>query len=83
MERKNMKINIKQSLLTLLAVPTIALGVVGVLTAPTYAACGDATTGITGAADCSRATGTPESLTGDTGVFKKIADVLLFIIGAV
>lgn len=78
-----MKINIKQSLLALLAVPTLAFGAAGIVATTSYAACGDATGGITGAADCSRGDGTPEALTGDAGVFKTIANVLLFIIGAI
>ena len=80
-----MKINIKQSLLALLAVPALGLGVVA---APAYAqdGCGQVTGGIQGSADCAKGDGTPGSLTGDgtdQGVFKTVANVLLFIIGAV
>lgn len=76
-----MKINIKQSLLALLAVPTLGLAVVAAPAA--YAQC-DPTGGIAGSQDCARGDNTPESLTDeDTGVFRTIANVLLFIIGAI
>lgn len=79
-----MKINIKQYLLALLAVPALGLAVAAVVPAPAaYAAC-DPSQGIVDSQDCSRGTGTPESLTDeDTGVFRIIANVLLFIIGAI
>jgi len=78
-----MKINIKQSLLALFAVPALALGAVGVFTAPAYAADCAATNGIVGSQDCAKPNNTPDNLGGDGGVFKTIANVLLFIIGAI
>lgn len=80
-----MKINIKQSLLALLAVPALALGVLAAPAAYAQENC-QVTGGIASSADCARGDKTPGSLTGDgtdQGVFRTVANVLLFIIGAV
>ena len=72
-----MKINIKKSLLTLLAVPALAVSVASV--APVAAHALTIGEGASSAHDSQ----TPTSLTGDGGVFKTIVNVLLYIIGAV
>lgn len=83
-----MKINIKKHLLTLLAVPALALSVAGVA-APAYAAC-DAGLGLSNGANCAQGSdqssclfGTESGCDGQTPIFKTITNVLLFIIGAV
>lgn len=66
-------------------VPIFALfASVAVPVAPTYAVeeC-DPSSGITNAADCSKGEGQSDSLTGETGVFRTVTNILLFIIGAV
>ncbi len=85
-----MKINIKQTLLTLLAVPLLALSVTGVVSTTAFAgddkACADgnaAVSGLTGSAECAKGGGQATDLFGPTGIFKTITNVLLFIIGAI
>lgn len=85
-----MKINIKQTLLTLLAVPLVALSVSGVVSTTAFAAekeCESGTdaavTGLVGSAECAKGGGQATELFGPTGIFKTITNVLLFIIGAV
>ena len=73
-----MKLNIKKTALALLAVPMLALGVAGVMQAPTSAALTIAE-GATAAHDSQ----TPSSLDGPGGVFSTIANVLLYIIAAI
>ena len=81
-----MKFNIKRHLLTLLAVPALALSVVGVAAVPAYAvdpAGCDTTGGILNAAGCAKSADQPASLFDEGGVFQDITNILLFIIGAV
>ncbi len=84
-----MKNIIKKSLQALLVVPVLALGVsatAGVLSAPVASAAScttDASGGIGGGAGCAQGEDQQADLFGDTGVFKIITNVLLFIIGAV
>jgi hypothetical protein len=83
-----MKLNIKKHLLTLLAVPALALSVVGVVS-PAYAAdCGDLS--LSSGANCAKGDdqspclfGAEEGCDGATPIFKTVTNVLLFIIGAV
>ena len=78
-----MKLNIKQNLLAILAVPALALSV-GALVAPSALAVDcSASGGIASAAQCAKGTGQSSTLFGDGGVFKTIINVLLFIVGAV
>lgn len=76
-----MKLNIKTALLSLMAVPVIALGVAGVVSSPVSAL------DITGGASAAKGDKTPGSLfeaaNGEEGVFKTIVNVLLYVIGAV
>jgi len=62
--------------------PSIILGtlVLGVMLAP---AVGAADFSVQGGADAARGSDQVTDLFGDTGVFRKITDVLLFILGAV
>ncbi len=82
-----MKINIKSSLLTMLAIPLAALSVGGVMNMPVSAVECDSnsakTAGLNGSAECSKSSSQPNELFGDNGMFRIITNVLLFIIGAV
>jgi hypothetical protein len=83
-----MKNIIKKSLQAVLIVPFLAFGVslaVPALQPATAFAAGDCTTlSISNGADCAQATtGQPTNLFGPGGIFTKITDVLLFIIGAI
>ena len=87
-----MKNNIKRHLLTLLAVPALALSVAGAVAAPAYAvdpadavdpASCSTDGGILSAANCAKSADQPTSLFDEGGVFQDITNILLFIIGAV
>lgn len=84
-----MKFNIKQHLSALLLVPAIALTVSGLVAPAAFAAdptCGDIKSGIKDSAACAKGSNTPTSLFGDGtdgGIFQTVANVLLFIVGAV
>lgn len=85
---KLMKNIIKKSLQALLIVPVFALGVSalsGVLYSPAvHAECTtDASGGLSGGAGCAQGKDQQSDLFGDSGVFKTITNVLLFIIGAI
>lgn len=75
-----MKIIIKKHVLTLLAIPALALSVMG---APTMVSALTMTEGVNSAQGDNQ----PDSLFGDAngagGIFKTIVNVLLFIIGAI
>lgn len=87
-----MKLNIKQCLLTLLAVPALALSV-GAVAAPAFAAPspadnltiqnGAGAAKGTDQSTCLFGTEGDASCSGKTPIFKTITNVLLFIIGAV
>lgn len=72
----------KRTLQLAMFVPAFAV-VAGVAVTPAYAVDCDPTNGLNGSAECSRGEGQSESLTGETGVFKTVTNILLFIIGAV
>lgn len=76
-----MKVNVKNILFALLAVPLISLGIGGVASAAEDDC--DITGGISNAANCAKGDDQPDSLFGEGGVFKTITNVLLFAIGAV
>lgn len=86
-----MKQIIKKSLQALLIVPVLALGVtasVGLFASPAAQAqaancTGDASGGISGGAGCAKGTGQQTDLFGQTGVFKTITNVMLYVIGAI
>ncbi|MCA0228330.1 pilin [Patescibacteria group bacterium] len=79
-----MKMNIKNTLLGLLAVPALVLGVVA---APAYAQDANCTGlvsgGLSDAAKCAKGGDQPDNLFGNGGIFQTVTNVLLFIIGAV
>ncbi|NTW61892.1 hypothetical protein HGB25_00530 [Candidatus Saccharibacteria bacterium] len=77
-----MKKSIKVMLAGILAIPMLAFGTVLVAPITTSAAC-DASGGIQAGADCAKGTGQSDSLFGDDGIFKKITNTALYIIGAV
>lgn len=85
-----MKNIIKKSLQALLVVPVVALGVSLAVPAlhpqGAFAAgnCDPSALNINAGADCAQASsGQPTNLFGTGGIFTKITDVLLFIIGAI
>lgn len=80
----SMKQRITKLMTTAMMLPIAALiagAVVPVMSA--YAVDCEITNGLTGSAECARGTGQAESLTGDTGVFITVTNILLFIIGAI
>jgi hypothetical protein len=82
-----MKNIIKKSLQGLLIVPALAIGVVlagGALGVPVANAQGcDVGGGIAGGAGCAQGKDQQSDLFGETGIFKTITNVLLFVIGAI
>lgn len=85
-----MKNIIKKGLQGLLIVPVLALGVslaTGVVASPAAHAqtsCSpDASGGIKGGAGCAQGDDQQSELFGDSGLFKTVTNVLLFIIGAI
>lgn len=81
-----MKNIIKKSLQGLLLVPLFAFGLSFVPSAqPTaFAQCtNDASGGLSAGASCAKGDDQQTDLFGDTGIFKTITNVLLFIIGAI
>ncbi len=81
-----MKSIIKKSLQGLLIVPALALGIVlasGTLGVPVANAQCDVTGGIAGGAGCAQGKDQQSDLFGETGIFKTITNVLLFVIGAI
>jgi hypothetical protein len=85
-----MKNIIKKSLQAMLIVPVLALGasaITGLVDAPVAQAqsgcTSDASGGLSGGANCAQGEDQQSDLFGDSGVFKTITNVLLFIIGAI
>lgn len=83
-----MKQTIKNSLRSLLVVPLLALGISFALPtlqpATANAQCtNDASGGIAGGANCSKSDDQQSDLFGESGIFRIITNVLLFIIGAI
>ena len=80
-----MKQLLKRTLQLAMFVPALAL-CGSVLAAPAYAECDASSigeTGLSGSAECAKGTGQSENLTGESGVFRTVTNILLFIIGAV
>ena len=82
-----MKSIIKKIGQSLLLVPALVLGLTAV-SVPVYAQaaeteCDPSTLSIDGGADCARGTGQSESLFGDGGIFQKVTNILLFLVGAI
>ena len=79
-ERKNMKLNIKNSLRALLFVPVLAFAV-SAAAAPSAGAAGPLDSGALESRNTdSQAVG---NLSGEDGLFKRITTILLYIIGAI
>ena len=77
------KKHIMKKISTMVSAVAVMAGLLaGVLAPATYAAC-DVDAGITGSAGCSKGDWQPEELFAEDGVFKKVTNVLLFVIGAV
>jgi hypothetical protein len=75
-----MKVNLIKSLKGLLVVPALVLSL-GVVLAPAVSAADDLT--LKGGVDSAKGEDQSTTLFGDSGVFKTITNVLLFIIGAI
>ena len=68
----------------LLLVPALVMGLSFVAPAVASAACDTTNLTVSSGVDCAGAnSGTPSSLFGDTGIFQKIVNIMLFIVGAV
>lgn len=84
-----MKNVIKKSLQALLIVPALALGVTAaanIVSSPVANAAectSDASGGLGGGAGCAQGKDQQSDLFGESGIFKTITNVLLFIIGAI
>lgn len=79
-----MKAYIKKALQALVLMPALALGVSTV--APVAVSAADCDTGnlsIEAGADCAQGNGQATDLFGQEGIFKKVTDILLFLIGAI
>lgn len=85
-----MKNTIKKSLQALLIVPVLALSVSAVASLGSVASVSaqadcttDASGGLSGGAGCAKGDDQQQELFGESGIFKIITNVLLFVIGAV
>ena len=75
--------SIKIMLAGILVVPLIALGfsIVGTVSQPVLAV--DTNSGIAGGANSARGTSQPADLFGNSGIFQKITNIALYLIGAI
>ena len=87
-----MKVNLKNSLAGLLAIPLLAMGLVAVSgvgagAIDTNGKCEDGKVTVTEGVDCAKGDGTQEELflnkDGNESLFKTVTNVLLFLIGAI
>lgn len=80
-----MRKTVTRFLKTLAVVPVVAFLVSAAAgVQPAYAVdCNDPTSTGINSAECAKGQGQSQDLTGDTGVFRTVTNVLLFIIGAV
>lgn len=82
-----MRKSIKQYIVGIFAVSAITLGVGAVVATPALADCNPTANGeglnLQNGADCSKGAGQQTDLFGQSGIFKRITDVMLFIIGAI
>ncbi len=76
-----MKLSFKKISQSLLLVPAMVLGLSFV--APVAMAACDPSAGIQDGASCAQGDKTPTTLFGDSGIFKTIVNILLFLIGAI
>lgn len=68
----------------LLLVPALVLGLGFLAPATAGAVCDPNNLTVSGGVDCAGAnSGTPTTLFGETGIFQKIVNIMLFIVGAV
>lgn len=77
-----MKQTIKNIVAGLLFVPLLALGVSVAAGQPAYAQAGDDLS-IQGGADSAQGNGQATDLFGDSGIFRTVTNILLYLIGAV
>ena len=79
-----MKAYIKKALQALVLVPALALGVTAVAPVAVSAAdCDTSNLSIEAGADCAQGNGQATDLFGQEGIFKKVTDIMLFLIGAI
>jgi hypothetical protein len=74
-----------QALVMVFGLGSASIAAVAISAAPAYAACtGDPTTdGIAGGAECSKTASQNANLFGTGGIFNVIANVLIFLVGAI
>lgn len=75
-----MKQIIKTALLSLMAVPMLALGTSVVMSQPAYA---QTDLSIQTGADSAQGNGQADNLFGDSGIFRTVTNILLYLIGAI
>jgi hypothetical protein len=80
-----MKAFIQKALQALVLVPVLALGVSAVVPATVGAAasCSDTDLSISSGANCAQGTGQADNLFGNGGIFQKVTNILLFLVGAI
>jgi hypothetical protein len=81
-----MKSLFKKISMGLLLVPTLAFGLSFVVPSLAHAVCDTTNLSLSSGANCAQGTDQPSSLFGDgtdEGLFKRIVNILLFIVGAV
>lgn len=77
---------IQKALQALVLVPVLALGVSAVVPATVGAAaadCSDTELSISSGANCAQGTGQADNLFGNGGIFQKVTNILLFLVGAI
>ncbi|MDO8336592.1 MAG: pilin [Candidatus Saccharibacteria bacterium] len=85
MKKLNIKARLQQLIVTQFAMVALVIaGVSGiVLSAPVLADCDTSTPTLQGGTQCANPETTAQTLTGPTGVFAVVANILLFLVGAV
>lgn len=79
-----MKAFIQKALQALVLVPVLALGVSAVVPATVGAVdCSSTDLSISSGADCAKGTGQSDNLFGEGGIFQKVTNILLFLVGAI
>lgn len=75
----------KKSLMGLMLVPLLALAVsfVGLDSVPAFAQSCDVSGGLQSGSECAKPTNAEENLFGPDGVFQTVANILLFLVGAI
>lgn len=78
-----MKSLLKKLSTGLLLVPALAMGLTFAMPVIASAECDTATLNATNGANCAQGDNTPGSLFDNEGVFKKVVNIMLFLVGAI